>query len=93
MRLWCEDLREFYHAFLISKQRTLRNALQLHVKPAEVQHLSCFKEEFWSEEKLVPCLATMAMGDCRAVGFGQVSHLGVLLQETSLSLNEIICLR
>lgn len=93
VRLWCEDLREFYHAFLISKQRTLRNALQLHVKPAEVQHLSCFKEEFWSEEKLVPCLATMAMGDCRAVGFGQVSHLGVLLQETSLSLNEIICLR
>ena len=92
-RLWCEDLREFYHAFLISEQRTLRNALQLHVRPEDVSHFSCFKDEHWREEKLVPCLATMAMGDCRAVGFGQVSHLGVLLQETSLRLDDFICLR
>ena len=92
-RLWCEDLREFYHAFTISEQRVQRNALQLHFRPTEVQHLSCFREAFWKEEKLVPCLATMAMGDCRAVGFGQTAHLGVLLQETSLSLDDFICLR
>eukprot|EP00435_Cladocopium_sp_Y103_P071851 s87_g38.t1 len=72
---------------------TNRNGLQLHVRPEEVRHLSCFSEELWREEKLVPCLATMAMGDCRAVGFGQVSHLGVLWQETSLRLDDFICLR
>ena len=91
-RLFAEDLREFYHAFSISPSRVLRNALKLKVKPRLVEHLKCFHPGLQHEEFLVPCLRTMAMGDNRAVSFGQVAHLGVLLRTGALRLADFICL-
>ena len=92
MRMFAEDLREFYHAFLISEQRTRRNALACEVRPEQVSHFKCFKEELRSEKFLVPCLGTMAMGDCQAVTMGQVSHLAVLLRTRALDLDDFIML-
>ena len=43
-RLFAEDLREFYHAFIISKERQRRNALKIQVTPSSVAHLSCFRD-------------------------------------------------
>ena len=73
-RVFSEDIREFYHAFLISPQRVLRNALAMEVEPYKVHKLKCFQPWMWKQQRLVPCLRTMAMGDCRAVTYGQVSH-------------------
>ena len=92
MRLFAEDLREFYHAFLISEQRTRRNALACEVRPEQVAHFRCFKEVFRGEKALVPCLGTMAMGDCHAVTMGQVSHLAVLLRTRAVCLDDFIML-
>ena len=92
MRLFAEDLREFYHAFIISEQRTRRNALACEVTPEQVAHFRCFDESLRGETTLVPCLSTMAMGDCHAVTMGQVSHLAVLLRTGAVRLDDFIML-
>ena len=92
-RVFSEDVREFYHAFVISAQRLQRNALAMEVEPYKVKHLSCFRPWMWKHKRLVPCLNTMAMGDCRAVTYGQVSHLGCLLRVPELSLESFISLK
>lgn len=93
VRLHAEDLREFYHAFRIPRERELRNAFKLRVHPNQVHQLEAFKESFLQCDEIVPCLKTMAMGDLNAVCYGQASHLGVLLQSKLLSLDSFICLK
>jgi hypothetical protein len=92
-RMFSEDIREFYHAFCISPQRLRRNALAMEVRPQQVSHLRCFQPWMWKFEKLVPCLGTMAMGDCRAVTYGQTAHLSCLLRSPKLSLSDFITLK
>ena len=90
--IYAEDLREYYHAFLISRQCTLRNAFKLEVQPWQVRHLTCFDGSLVGKGALVPCLKTMAMGDLNAVSFGQVSHLSVLLSTGKLRLEDFTAL-
>eukprot|EP00438_Fugacium_kawagutii_P031952 Skav201893 [mRNA] locus=scaffold550:821951:826546:+ [translate_table: standard] len=91
--VYSEDIREYYHAFKVSPQRLQRNALALEVFPHQVSHLECFEPWMWKCKKLVPCLSTMAMGDCRAVTYGQVAHLSCLLRCSKLGLDDFITLR
>ncbi len=91
--LHAEDLREYYHAFKISDQRMIRNALKMKVFPSQVSHLGCFREELYKFKELVPCLNTLAMGDLNAVAFGQAAHLAVLLRGSSLRLEDFITLK
>ena len=86
-----EDLREFYHSFIISHQRCLRNALAAEFSYDQVKHLSCCPSG--NQDRLVPCLATMAMGDCNAVAMGQCSHLACILRSTTLQLRDFVCLQ
>lgn len=90
--LFAEDLREFYHSFKVSGQRLRRNALECRVRPWEVRHLGCFESWMEAEDYLYPSLATMAMGDCNAVSYGQASHLGVILQSGAFTLSDFITL-
>lgn len=94
IRLYCEDLREFYHSFLISPERTRRNALTMEVAAHEVRHLKCYDSKLHSgHQVLVPCLKTMAMGDNNAVSFGQLAHLSVLLRTGKLTLDDFITIK
>eukprot|EP00435_Cladocopium_sp_Y103_P064249 s246_g25.t4 len=92
-RVFAEDLREFYHSFLISDERVKRNALAMEVEPREVAHLKCYDSAMSGHKLLVPCLKTMAMGDCNAVSFGQIAHLGVLLRTNKLELKDFVMLK
>ena len=92
VRLFAEDIREFYHAFKVSHQRMRRNALAMPVTPDEVRHLSCFDSSLETETVIYPALSTMAMGDCNAVSYGQASHLGVILQSGALALSDFVTL-
>ena len=89
----CEDLREFYHAFLIEDQRRVRNALKATFRPADLRHLDCYSSALDDCEWVVPALNTMAMGDCNSVAFGQCSHLSVLLRTGEFCLEDFISLR
>ena len=91
--LHAEDLKDFYHCFRVSGQRTARNSLKMMVTPNQVSHLACFEEKMKEERLLVPCLATMAMGDLNAVAFGQTSHLAVILRTGQLRLTDFLGLR
>ncbi len=91
--LHCEDLREYYHCFRVSRQRVARNALKMAVTPKQVEKLKCFREELRKHSKLVPCLATLAMGDLNAVAFGQAAHLAVILRGSRLQLSDFMALK
>eukprot|EP00438_Fugacium_kawagutii_P030227 Skav219520 [mRNA] locus=scaffold30:151922:156355:+ [translate_table: standard] len=89
----CEDLRDFYHSFIIGEQRRQRNGLKLCFRPSQVAHLKCFQPWMHDEEWLVPSLDTMAMGDTNSVAFGQVSHLSLLLRTREFDLEDFLGLR
>ena len=92
LTLFCEDRREFYHAFCVSEERCHRNALALCLTRSDLQHLQCCSKGS-SGEVLVPCLNTLAMGDTHAVGYGQTSHLAVVLRCSRLKLRDFVTLR
>ena len=87
-----EDLREYYHCFIIEEQRILRNGLALKFRPSELRHLTCFSAALEKEQFVRPCLRTLAMGDSCAVGFGQESHLSVLLRSGAVKLEQMVTL-
>ena len=93
MHMYAEDLREFYHCFLIGKQRQQRNILQAYFKPSEVSHLKAYREELGGEREVVAALDTLAMGDTNAVAYGQVSHLSLLLRTGQFELGDFFGLR
>ena len=92
LETYTEDLREFYHSFIITHQRCLRNALAIDFDFEQVKHLSCCTPDL-AGHKLVPCLATMATGDCNAVAMGQCSHLSCILRSSTLTLKDFVCLQ
>ena len=89
----CEDIRDFYHAFIIGDQRCVRNALRTTVEASEVRHLRCFTSELEGEAELIPALSTMAMGDTNSVAFGQAAHLSLLLRTGAFELEDFVSLR
>ena len=93
LKVFAEDLREYYHAFMISEQRKLRNILKLTVSPSDVKGLRAYRAKFEAEPYLHVALATMAMGDLNAVAYGQCSHLGVLIQKGIVTCDDLICLK
>ena len=93
LRVHLEDLREFYHAFIISRERQLRNCFRLEIPEDECEKFSAFEENMRGSGVLVPLLKTMAMGDLNAVAMAQASHLGVLLQSRSISVEDLVCLK
>lgn len=93
LQFFTEDLREFYHSFIIGEQRQLRNSLKLRFSPKEVSGYSCFRSELWNAKSVTAILNTMAMGDCNAVAYGQASHLGVLVQSGLVHVRDLITLK
>ena len=88
-----EDLREYYHAFVIPHQRQVRNAFKAVFRPHELRHLKCYKKELDAEDWVVPALGTMAMGDLNSVAFGQTAHLSVILRNSDLELSDFLTLQ
>ena len=78
----CEDLRDFYYYFVVSKQRAARNALQFELSHQEAATFRAYQDvdDPGSCPFLVPSLRTMAMGDLNAVEYGQQSHVQLALR-------------
>ncbi len=92
MYLHAEDLREFYHCFIVGEQRQ-RNVLAGEYVAAELQHLKSFHAGLRGAEKVVGAFKTLAMGDTNAVAYGQVSHLSLLLRTAVFGLKDFMSLR
>ena len=89
--IYTEDLKEFYHAFVVSEQRARRNVFALELEYADVAHLAACSRALRGHV-ILPALNTMAMGDLNAVAYGQASHLAVLLRTKALSLADFVSL-
>lgn len=68
------DLKDYYHAFRVTKQRAYRNALADPISQKVARSLTGFKEHMTQFNKIYPCLSALAMGDNQAVEIGQLSH-------------------
>ena len=87
-----EDLKEFYHAFIVSEQRARRNVFALELEYEDVLQLSACSRSLRGHT-VIPALKTMAMGDLNAVAYGQTAHLAVLLRTKAVSLSQFISLQ
>ena len=78
----CEDLRDYYYYFVVSRQRAARNALRFELSHQEAAAFRACQEvdDPSSCPFLVPSLKTMAMGDVNAVEYGQQSHVQLALR-------------
>ena len=88
-----EDLKDFYHSFVVGAQRRNRNHFQCKYRVSDVRHLNCFTSaDLFPSGWVVPALATMAMGDTNAVAFGQCSHLSLILRTHEFKLSDFLTL-
>lgn len=93
LRMSGNDLRDYYHLFEVSSERSRRNILAGPVEPSLVRELSCYRSEFDDAECLYGSLATMAMGDCQAVTLAQTCHIGMALQSHVASPKTLMTLK
>ncbi|CAE7244239.1 unnamed protein product [Symbiodinium sp. CCMP2456] len=73
------DVREFYHNFLVSDQRSSLYTFVGSFSPADLACLKSFTPDLFQHSHVCASLRTMAMGDVNSVSFGQASHIGLLL--------------
>lgn len=93
MELNAEDLREFYHCFVVGAQRQERNILQGGYAARDLRHLRAYRPELEGAKEVVAALDTLAMGDTNAVAYGQVAHLSLLLRTGHFTLEDFITLK
>ena len=88
-----EDIRDFYHQFLVTEDRSAHYRLVGFYPPASLQHLSCFTADLMQAPCVVAALNCVAMGDVNAVSIGQSSHIGLVLSTELVSFEQLVCLR
>ena len=92
LRACGEDLKDFYYFFLVSEERARRNSMAMTLSRAEASTFSCFPKDTSSEQKFIPALNSMAMGDVNSVEYGQQSHFR-LAQHLGLKTSDFLTLR
>ena len=101
--MWCCGLETFFGlAAKISKifttfswcrrKRARRNSMAMTLSRAEASTFSCFPKDTSSEQKFIPALNSMAMGDVNSVEYGQQSHFR-LAQHLGLKTSDFLTLR
>lgn len=84
------DLKDYYHAFKVTKARARRNALAVSVSRSFASELSGYHEGLVAETRLYPCVSALAMGDCQAVEIGQLAHIQLGLVARAFSPHELV---
>ena len=84
------DVRDFYHLFAVSRERSKRNCLVGTLDSRRLGHLSCMRPELQGAGRIVGSLATLAMGDSQAVELAQTCHLSMALSYGICTEEELI---
>ena len=92
LRISSTDLRDYYYAFQIGKERLCRNSLIGPVKPSAIKGYRCYEKRFEKEKLVYLALNSLAMGDTHAVELAQVAHLSLLLQAGILEGPQLLCM-
>ncbi|CAE7762671.1 unnamed protein product, partial [Symbiodinium necroappetens] len=93
--LWISgaDVKDYYHNFLISADRSHLYRFVGTYTPAELSHLRAFRPELLKCKAISASLCTMAMGDVNSVTFGQAAHVGLMLAAGVIPLSSLLTLR
>ena len=75
LRLSSDDLREYYHTFIVSRARAKRNCIGLAFSDSELSGFRAFDSSEHAGRPLYLALRTLAMGDSLAIKLTQESHL------------------
>ena len=89
LRMSGEDVKDYYHQFRVSDDRTMQYTLIDVFRPHDLQHLRAFSPELWACSTVAASLATLAMGDTNSVTFGQGSHVGLVLSSGAVSVSQL----
>ena len=87
------DVRDYYHNFLISQDRSYLYRFVGTYAPRELSHFRCFQPELLQCAAISASLNTMAMGDANSVSFGQAAHVGLMLAARVVPASALLCLR
>ncbi|CAE7732556.1 unnamed protein product, partial [Symbiodinium necroappetens] len=88
-----DDIRDYYHQFLTTEDRSAHYRFVGFYSPSSLQHLSCFTADLLQAPCVIAALNCMAMGDVNAVSIGQASHIGLVLGAGVVSFEQLVCLR
>ena len=91
-RVFSEDLREFYHAFVVGEERASKNLPRLRLSPEACRGLKAWHPGLANAKCIVPALKTLAMGDVNGVALAQAAHLSVILSSRALTLDSLVTL-
>ena len=89
---FAEDIKDFYYGFTVPEPREIRNFFGGQFKGSQFRGFRCYRPEL-ADVAVCPCLSTLAMGDKRAVAYGQAAHLSVALRSQAFALPEFISLK
>ena len=78
---------------MCNEERSLRNNLREEFPPHALQHLRAFRPQLASARSVTPALATLAMGDKRAIAFAQTSNLNLALRTGHFQLSDFLTLQ
>lgn len=92
LKISSTDLRDYYYAFKIGKERLCRNSLVGPVKPKLLRGFRCYSKQLENEKLVYLSLNSLAMGDTHAVELAQVAHLSLLLQRGILTESQLLCM-
>ena len=84
------DVRDFYHLFSVTDERSRRNCLVGTLDSRRLQHLKCMRPELRDAGRVVGSLATLAMGDSQAVELAQTCHVSLALSHQICGAHEMI---
>eukprot|EP00971_Amphidinium_carterae_P351448 6492119-Amphidinium_carterae.1 len=73
LRVSSDDLREYYYTFRVSEERARANAIGCEFLGSELGHLRACPASL-AHVRVLPCLATLAMGDALAPEVAQCAH-------------------
>ena len=93
LRLSSDDLREYYHTFIVSRARAKRNCIGLAFSASELSGFRAFDPSEHAGRPLYLALRTLAMGDSLAVELAQESHLRLLESVGAMRPSERVCSR
>ena len=77
------DLECFYYTARVSQQRAARNVFGRPLPASLFRDFACYDPAL-GDGRLVPALATLAMGDRNACDFGQAAHRELLIRAGAL---------
>lgn len=87
------DLCDYYYCYRVSAARASRNVLNMPLSHKAASQFSSYlrqSHQLPADQRVFPCISTLAMGDCQAVELGQCAHIKLGIIAGAFSPEELL---